>query len=95
MLAEKKTVNNNNNNNKRHANNLHQVNELNSKLETERREDKRLVLQEKVARNINKLTAARRGRKEVRLLSDRSSVVPWMERRNWSGTRRQSRALLL
>lgn len=39
---------------------------LNSKLETERREDKRALLQEKVARNINKHNAARRGRQEVR-----------------------------
>lgn len=36
------------------------------KLETERREDKRSLLQEKAARNINKLTAARRDRKVVR-----------------------------
>lgn len=42
------------------------MNELNLKLETERREDKRSLLQEKAARNINKLSAARRDRKGVR-----------------------------
>ncbi|CAM9820259.1 unnamed protein product, partial [Ectocarpus fasciculatus] len=41
------------------------VNELNGKLEAERREDKRAVLQEKAARNIQKLAAARTGRKQA------------------------------
>ncbi|CAB1097076.1 unnamed protein product [Ectocarpus sp. CCAP 1310/34] len=41
------------------------VNELNSKLEAERREDKRAVLQEKAARNIRKLAAARTVRKQA------------------------------
>lgn len=43
-----------------------QVNELNAKLENERREDKRAVLQERTARNIKKLAAARREQKDVR-----------------------------
>lgn len=42
-----------------------QVRELKSKLETERREDKRAVLQEKVSRNVTKLTAACREREHV------------------------------
>ncbi|CAN0529611.1 unnamed protein product, partial [Ectocarpus sp. 12 AP-2014] len=41
------------------------VNELNGKLEAERREDKRAVLQEKAARNIRKLSAARTVRKQA------------------------------
>ncbi|CAM9247820.1 unnamed protein product [Ectocarpus sp. 8 AP-2014] len=41
------------------------VNELNGKLEAERREDKRAVLQEKAARNIRKLAAARTVRKQA------------------------------
>lgn len=43
-----------------------QVSELNAKLENERREDKRAVLQERTARNIKKLAAARREQKDVR-----------------------------
>lgn len=39
--------------------------ELKNKLETERREDKRAVLQGKVSRNVTKLTAACRERENV------------------------------
>ena len=39
--------------------------ELKNKLETEMREDKRAVLQEKVSRNVTKLTAACRERENV------------------------------
>lgn len=42
-----------------------QVNDINAKLEGERREDRRAVLQEKAARNNAKLSAAHRERKEV------------------------------